>query len=214
MLHRLLKTRLGAQIRFAATSFQLNTKSYSYFAHPYNHTWLNERAVEVPIVWQAVKTAITNNKTILELGNVLPHYFQTHHDVIDKYELAEGVINQDIVSFSPKKKYDLIVGISTLEHIGWDEPKKEKSKIPKTLKKLRSLLKKNGQAILTFPLGHNAYLDDLAYSHKLDFDQLHWLHRVSWDNRWKQIETPPNNTQYNQPFCNANVIGVGTVLKK
>ncbi|MDF0681510.1 MAG: hypothetical protein P0116_11165 [Candidatus Nitrosocosmicus sp.] len=31
------------------------------------------------------------------------------HDVIDKYELMDGIINEDIVDYKPKSKYDLIV---------------------------------------------------------------------------------------------------------
>jgi hypothetical protein len=38
--------------------------------------------------------------------------------VLDKYEQAPGVINEDVVSFSPPQKYDLIVSVSTLEHVG------------------------------------------------------------------------------------------------
>ena len=43
------------------------------------------------------------------------------HDVLDKYEKGNNVINDDVVSFSTEVKYDLIVSVSTLEHVGWDE---------------------------------------------------------------------------------------------
>jgi hypothetical protein len=60
-------------------------------------------------------------RNILEIGNVLSHYFPVNHDIVDKYEKADGVINQDVVHFYSPKKYDLIVSVSTLEHVGWDE---------------------------------------------------------------------------------------------
>jgi ubiquinone/menaquinone biosynthesis C-methylase UbiE len=58
-------------------------KEYKYFYHKYNTTWRNERVVEIPIVWDIVK-AYTEN--ILEVGNVLSHYFAVNHVIIDKYE--------------------------------------------------------------------------------------------------------------------------------
>jgi hypothetical protein len=42
-------------------------------------------------------------RNVLEVGNVLSHYFPVHHDVLDKYEKAKGVINEDVVEFSPAK---------------------------------------------------------------------------------------------------------------
>jgi len=51
---------------------------------------------------------------------VLSHYFAVKHDIVDKYEIAPSVVNEDLVNFKPGKKYDLIVSISTLEHVGWD----------------------------------------------------------------------------------------------
>jgi len=60
-------------------------------------------------------------KNILEIGNVLSRHIKLEHDILDKYETAKGVINEDIVDFKSEKKYDLIISISTLEHVGWDE---------------------------------------------------------------------------------------------
>jgi hypothetical protein len=109
-------------------TFIFNGKTYYYFVHKYNTTWKNERAVEVPIIWDIVREHYRQGKRVLEVGNVLSHYFRIFHDVLDKYEVAEGVINQDVVDFKPAWKYDLIVSISTLEHVGWDEEPKEPEK--------------------------------------------------------------------------------------
>src|SRR2546422_127317 len=80
-------------------TFIFNGRSYRYFYHVYNKTWKNERGVEIPIFWEIVQTH--QGKRILEVGNVLSHYFHIQHDVVDRYEVAPGVINQDIVVFSP-----------------------------------------------------------------------------------------------------------------
>ena len=101
-------------------TFQFRGKNYSYFYDLYEQTWRTERLVEIPIVWEVVKASQINNNRILEVGNVLSHRYPIGHDVVDKYEVIGSVINQDIVEFNPSKRYDLIVSISTMEHVGWD----------------------------------------------------------------------------------------------
>lgn len=114
--------------------FMFHNKSYRYFYHKYNTTWQNERAVEIPIVWDIVKKRGGN---VLEIGNVLPHYFTFQHDVVDKHEKGEGVINEDVADLRLQNKYDLIVSISTIEHVGWDEnPTHKKEKLNKPEKTL------------------------------------------------------------------------------
>jgi cyclopropane fatty-acyl-phospholipid synthase-like methyltransferase len=51
------------------------------------------------------------------------------------------VINEDVVNFKSKKKYDLIVSISTLEHVGWDE---KPMKIPRAIENLKTLITPQG----------------------------------------------------------------------
>ncbi|MDR4467711.1 MAG: hypothetical protein MRJ68_05315 [Nitrospira sp.] len=102
-----------------AKTFVFDRKSYPYLYHFCNKTWKNERGVEIPIFRELLLEH--DGQRVLEVGNVLSHYFPIHHDVVDKYEVAPGVINQDIVEFVPPERYDLILSISTLEHVGWDE---------------------------------------------------------------------------------------------
>ena len=70
----------------------------------------------MPIIWEEVKKH--EAQRILELGNVLSHYYPVHHDIVDKYEKSSGVSNVDIRDFDTSKDYDLVVSISTFEHIG------------------------------------------------------------------------------------------------
>ena len=186
--------------------FKFQGKKYNYICRRYNATWRNERAVEIPIVWQEVQKY--NPKKVLELGNVLSHYFKVSHDIVDKYETAPGVINKDIVGFSPKKKYDLIVGISTLEHVGWDEKPKSKTKTLAAVKHMTTLLKKNGLLLLTIPVGHNPYLDEYAKENAFQFDRVSFMQRVSHSNRWRQIDCLPKNIKYGHPYPNANVLAI------
>lgn len=83
-------------------NFKFQRRSYHYFCHRYNTTWKNERAVEVPIIWDIVRNFTGR---ILELGNVLSHYYPVTHYVVDKYEKAKGVINSDVVNLRPTIRY-------------------------------------------------------------------------------------------------------------
>lgn len=165
-------------------TFIFNGEKYKYFYRRYSVTWNNERCVEIPIVLNILKNY--KKKKILEIGNVLSHFFDFQHDIIDKYEIADGVISQDVVDYKPTKKYDLIVTISTLEHVGWDETPREPLKIFRAIKNLKSLLTENGKIIITLPKGHNPVLDYLLRENKLKFSEQYFLKRISRSNKWKQ----------------------------
>ena len=64
--------------------FTFNKKTYPYFVHQFNQTYYNERCVEIPIVIDEFKKY--DPADILEVGNVLSHYFNYHHTIIDKFE--------------------------------------------------------------------------------------------------------------------------------
>lgn len=168
----------------SSRSFRFNGKKYNYFYHKYSITWNNERTIEVPIIWEIVKKY--ENKNILEVGNVLSHFFDFQHDIVDKYEITDGVINQDVVDYKPSKKYELIVSISTLEHVGWDETPREPLKIFRAIENLKSLMTENGKIVITLPKGHSPVLDNLLSENKLKFSEQYFLKRVSRNNKWKQ----------------------------
>jgi len=197
-------------LKTSSTTFTFKNKKYKYFIHSYNHTWRNERRVEVPIIWDIIKDK--ESIKILEVGNVLSHYFPIKHDVVDKYEKGASVINEDILTYKPKKKYDYIVSISTLEHVGWDEPKKDKMKIIQALNNLRSMLSRNGKIIFTVPLGYNPYMDNLIIHEKLNLNEQYFLKRVSRDNLWKELKLDKNNIDsFDKPYLNGNGIIVGII---
>jgi len=92
------------------------------------------------------------DERILEVGNVLAHYYPHQHDVLDKYEQAPGVMNGDVVDFRPGKLYDLIVSISTLEHVGWDEEPRDPLKFLRGVEHLTTLLAPGGRMLVTLPI--------------------------------------------------------------
>ena len=173
-------------------TFTVQGRTYHYFYHPYNTTWKNERAVEVPIILDKIRAYHYQGSRILEVGNVLSHYVHFQHDIVDKYDKADGVINQDVVDFQPSEnendKYDLIVSISTIEHVGWDETPRDPKKIPCALENLTTrCLAPGGEIVVTLPIGYNTYLDKLLKEDKIRFTEQYYLKRISDDNRWIQV---------------------------
>ena len=145
------------------TPFQLDGRPYRYFIHHYNRTWNNERTVEVSVAAEAIERRAGGNT--LEIGNVLVNYLPAgrlpeRRLVIDKYELAEGVVNVDVMDHEPGAPYDLIVSLSTMEHVGQDDDRHEPAKAIAAIERLHGWLAPGGELLVTVPLGHNAALDD------------------------------------------------------
>jgi len=157
-------------------------------------------------------------RNILEVGNVLSHYFPVNHDIVDKHEKANGVINQDVIDFHPSKKYDLIISISTLEHVGWDENLRDHKilhdpmKILHAIENLKRLLAPKGKMIITLPLGYNPELDKLLRNGKIQFTRRFCLKRISEDNKWIEVYWKDvQNARYNNPFHAANGLVIGII---
>jgi glycogen synthase len=191
-------------------TFSFEGRRYRYFLHRYNSTWRNERAVEIPIVHDVVQQY--QGKRILEVGNVLAHYFPATHDRLDKYEAAPGVINQDVVDFRPDRRYDLIVSISTLEHVGWDEEPREPDKPLRALSALRGLLAPGGRLLFTLPLAYNPHLDGLFWAGRLGLSRQCYLKRISTDNRWRQVEEGEvRSAAFDRPFRRVNALVIAVI---
>lgn len=202
---RLMKMTLTRFVR--AKTFRFNGREYEYLYHPYNKTWKNERGVEIPIFRELLLEH--EGKRVLEVGNVLSHYFPIQHEVVDKYEVSSGVINKDIVEFAPQDKYDLIVSISTLEHIGWDEQPQAPIKLLQAIDHLRSAcLAPSGKLVASLPIGYNRYFDYLQTRGKSPFTTQHFLKRISKRNYWVESDWEQcRDVAYGRSVANAIVIG-------
>ncbi len=186
--------------------FIFRGKRFSYFYHRYNTTWKNERIIEVPLIMEYIKNS--SNKRILEFGSVLVNYYPVNWDILDKYVKGKRIINEDVIDFKPFNKYDLIVSISTLEHVGFDEKIKDPVKIIKAIKNIKeNCLKPEGKGVITMPLGYNLEMDKLLFSNKLEFDEKIFLKRMNKKNEWKEIpEERARNIKYGKTFNAANSI--------
>lgn len=199
-------------------TFVLGGERYRYFYGEYNFTWCNERTVEVPFIWNIVSEHPDGK--VLEVGNVLSHYFPTRHLIVDKYERGINVTNEDIVEFWTEDKFDVIVSISTLEHVGWDERPRNPTKILKALQRLKLMLAEEGRVYVTLPWGVNPHLDRLIMEGKLGLTNTLFMRRVSFDNAWEECDSAqlrnavymhsyPDSREDCPPYPHANAILMG-----
>ncbi|WP_445244864.1 hypothetical protein [Microcoleus sp. OTE_8_concoct_300] len=137
----------------------------------YNRIKINnptERAVEIPIAFNFL-AALNKPASILEVGNVLSHYENhlserlgiTSRRIVDKFEVEVGGDNEDLMNRSSDKKYDAIVSLSTVEHIGQkgdtsakyggQEENRDLEGPLKAIAKIYDLLAPDGKALITVP---------------------------------------------------------------
>jgi SAM-dependent methyltransferase len=175
--------------RIRPRRFALQSEQYACFLHSYNLTWCNERAAEIPIVRAALLAR--RGGRVLEVGNVLSHYFATGHEVLDKFEPGAAIRHEDVVEFRSEQRYDLIVSVSTLEHVGWDEEPQDPGKIGRALDNLAAHLAPGGRLLVTLPLGYNPSLDSQLAAGTLAFSRCHYLLRqgmLTWRQaRWDEV---------------------------
>lgn len=149
--------------------FLFQGKSLWYNRLPFNNR--AERAVEIPIAIDFLARSRRSNGRLLEIGNVLQHYEAAlgglsclrPRRVIDKFERGEGVENYDLMDLDPAEKYQTIISISTIEHIGQHcTPTDEYGEVYrradreaplKAIAKLYDLLDIGGHALVTVPFG-------------------------------------------------------------
>jgi hypothetical protein len=204
--------RMISQTLSRHNSFFFEGQTYRYLSSLRNGAWATERAVEVPVIWREVRK--NRPADVLEVGNVLSNYHRIYHQVVDKYEPSIGVINKDIVDFRPNRTYDLIVSISTLEHVGFEEEVKEPRKPLRAVENIRSLLSQSGKAIFTVPIGWNPTIDTLLLDGEL-FDDQKYLGRIGRNNEWEEVDrNKALLSKYGSLYPFANAICVGKIRAK
>ena len=193
-------------------TFTVDGDGYRYFYGLYNHTWRNERAVEIPV---ARRFLDEHPGETLEIGNVLGHYFSHGHTVVDKYEKGEGIVGADIIDYAPPQAFDTIVSISTLEHIGKDHGRDDTKAVRVYEHITRTLLADTGTFLFTVPIGFNPIMDAHIDSERIRPDEHFCLERISADNDWIQIGwDEAKKCKYMSPFHCANAMYFGITYGK
>lgn len=191
-------------------TFTFEGRELPYLVAPYNETWRNERAVEVPIAldWLQRRPA----GPVLEVGHVVGHYAPraADHTVIDLYEPADDVLNVDALAYAPDTQFPSILAISTIEHVGYDEEDQDPEKPRKLLDHLAGLLAPGGEMLISFPLGYHHQLDQDLVSGALGLEDITVLRRATSLGIWQEAtlaDVP--RVRYGLPFHRANGIAVG-----
>ena len=191
-------------------TFTFHGETFRYFYHPYNRTVAGERVVEIPIVKRMLDRH--EDERVLEVGNVMSHYFDVKHDVVDKYEAGPGVVNEDVVDFDFGKEYDLIVSVSTMEHVGFgygEDPDPEK--FVKGIANIKRHLAKGGNLVVTVPVHYNRAIDERIRTGTMPFSEDCFMKRISFLNEWRETtrEDALDTAAYDGHFANANVLYIG-----
>ena len=170
--------------------FQFRGRRYAYYRS--RKTRFNERAVELPIVKRELDRC---GGSILEVGNV----FHKHGSksppvwlVVDLYEKPyPHVINEDITKFETSERYDLVVSVSTREHVGFDyQEKRDPTMCRIAVERIKGLLKSGGRLIVTCGFGYNLNWDRMVVSGEIEFDRLDCMIRVSSQEANQWVEAP------------------------
>jgi SAM-dependent methyltransferase len=171
-----------------AGEFEYRGRRLRKFVGLYNHTLRNERCIEIAVALDVLARHAGGD--ILEVGHVTGHYRRARHDVVDRYERAAGVQNVDIAEFRPSKRYDLILSVSTLEHIGFDDanyggdaadPEQSGEQALEAVRVLKALLKPGGELLITLPFGYNAKLDRCVREGRLELSEASYYRCVDGD---------------------------------
>lgn len=194
--------------RRAGDRFRLLGHDLPYAMSRYNNTFRNERSVEISVARWFLSHGPSGR--MLEVGNVLGHYGIDGHDILDRYEEILGVINEDVVGFVPSRPYDTVVSISTIEHVGWDEPAKEPDRAVQAFETLLACAAVGGRVLVTFPIGYNPALDAGLRQGRVTMPIQTTLVRTDSENHWVEASLEDGLTRrYGTPYNNANAVYVG-----
>lgn len=171
--------------------------------------WRTERCVELALGKSAL--AAHGPDRSLEVGNVMPLAGVSGHTVVDKYEVGDRVVNEDIVDYAPGRRYRLVVSLSTLEHVGWDEVPRDPAKAVLALERMSVLVDDDGALLVTIPVGVRRDLESaFVTAAGSTFDSVTLLVRRSRRPRWEArplSELP--GVLYGRPFPCGNGVLVG-----
>ncbi len=189
-----------------------NTFSFRGRTYTYHQTARYERRVELPIIWAEVEA---EPGRVLEVGNVLSGYYPIHHDVLDKHDPAPTVIRADAAHWKPAGRYDLIVSISTIEHIGREELPYSFD-VYKPLAAVYSLLwnalADGGRMLVTMPMGYSQPVDVLVENGDFPFAWLGYLAQIAPDT-WCEASYGEEVRwmQYGHPYAHASAVLIGQI---
>ncbi len=167
----------------AKDTFIFDQKRYTYAVFRAGNVFANEKTIELPIF----KRVVENESGALEVGNVLKKYYpELKHIVLDKTCKGKGIINKDILEFQPKKKYDLVVAVSTIL---------DPVQLLPAIESMRTLGKR---VLISVPLGYDPDLD--AKLKEVVGGRRIIMKRISQYNHWIESRNFGSKMRYGYPY--------------
>lgn len=168
---------------FIEDTFLFDRQQYQYAVFRDGDVYANEKTIELPIFKQAVESG----GNVLEIGNVLKRYYpDLKHIVLDKNSKGKGIINKDVFEFQPKKKYDLVIAVSSVLD-------------PELLLPTIESMKLLGERVfISVPLGYDPDLD--TEIRKIMSGRLIIMKRISRENRWIESRCFGSKMRYGYPY--------------
>ena len=119
----------------------------------------------------------------------------------------------DIVDFEPGRLYALIISISTIEHIEFDETDNLEAITEDVEKRIRAaidrcldLLSPDGKFVITVPIGYNPVLDRMIAYDLLGYNLAAWYKRYP-KRSWREVSKEEGmSCRYGSPYPYANCI--------
>lgn len=190
-------------------TFAFKGESLHYALHRPNRTYANERAVELPIAWRALQ-AVADPERVMEVGNVTSHYFDTSHAVLDKFERHPRVRhNLDVLDFRPDDRLELVLSVSTLEHVGFSDGSGDPGKFARAVAHIVTWLAPSGRLLFTVPLGYNPAVDEFLRTPPEHVRDIVYMRRTSAVNTWEETDASSvRGVRHATPYPCANAIAV------
>jgi hypothetical protein len=187
-------------------TFEYNGRVYPYITAEYQSTRKNERAVELPIALHYYNEA----GAVMEVGAVLPHYIpgwpKRAHPCIDLHEQFPAVINADVLTYEPMHMIDLVICVSTLDHLN------NADEVITAVERMKSWLVPGGLLFATIPanqpskVGGGPWLDDVVLSGALDMTMYRMDKVDPAGHNWQQVDMSTPAKQYGHPTTWANTV--------
>lgn len=158
---------------------------------------MNERDIELPFGFEALSRA---EGRVLEVGNTSQRSYPDLplRDIVCRYDELGGrypVYHEDIISWDAGVRYDLIVSLSTLEHVGHDyDEVMDNGKAIRAVVHCMQLLVPGGEFVFTIPCAFHGSLEFWLVDRP--WEQMAMMERVSTENEWVQRPVAEHTPSY------------------
>jgi len=189
------------------SAFTFQGRTFNYFDHPHNHTRINERAVELPLV----KYFLDKYPDCVEIGAVSPYYFEGEHeiyDLTDSHVRSKSARAEDINVAGRN-----LLSISTIEHCqvpdtycSDDDPTMAPAILDRWINTAKNYL-------ISWPMGYAPFLDRSAVE---KYDCKFISRRPQNSHNWEQVfgfdKLDENDKRYGSYHCASTVIVLENVF--